>query len=112
MPLRSASLAEPYFGTGIGMGASAWARTDTSRADTPPAPMSHAPRLAARSLDVRIGVLFRGSARMGHGAVLRGPDGLRVLPQIARGRGQRARLPGLPPPGQLLVRELDLDRAP
>src|SRR5215218_4930513 len=100
MPLRRASLAEPYLGSGIG--ARAWARTETSRADAPPWPMIHAPKAAARSLDIRIGVLFH-AARMGHGAVLRGPDGLRILPQVTRGGRHGARLPLLAPLRQLVV---------
>jgi hypothetical protein len=47
-----------------------------------PSPGTQNTALPVTPLNVRICLLFGCAAGMGHGTVSRGPDGLRVLPQI------------------------------
>src|ERR1043166_2650958 len=75
-----------------------------------PSPNPISTKLSAR-LHVRIARLLGRSARMGHGAVERGPDLLGVLPQIPGGVLALAGFPILPPLLQLLCGELHIQRA-
>src|SRR6478735_8108758 len=106
MPLRKASRAEPYLmvgarGCGRGAASSAKAALEPSSATLQ----------AAKRLDVRIGLLLGGPARMRHRTVACRSDRLRVLPEIARTRGGFPRLPFRPAAREFCVGKLHHDGA-
>src|SRR4029079_13155763 len=65
----------------------------------------------ARRLNVRITRLLCGAARMGHGAMQRIADLLRVFPDVTGLDVVLVRLPVLPPLGQLCRGQLHIQRA-
>src|SRR6476469_3256609 len=104
MPLRKASRTEPYLMVGVrgcGRGAASSAKAALEPSNATPQ--------AAMRLDVRIGFRFGSTARMGHGAVPRRTDVLRVFPKVARSCRRTARLPFRVTARQFFVRDFHVN---